>query len=85
MYCAMILGVTCSTPITEEITTKTPITVGVVKLSSNVPTIGIETIPPTKYEQTEVIGGYVVMRRQINGLLFHRPHRRANSGPSATP
>jgi hypothetical protein len=30
-----------------DIMTRTPSTVGVVKLSSNVPTIGIETMPPT--------------------------------------
>jgi len=41
---------TCNTPMTQEVTTRTPMTVGVVKLSSNVPTMGIETIPPTDYQ-----------------------------------
>lgn len=30
-----------------DTTTRTPSTVGVVKLSSNVPTIGMDTMPPT--------------------------------------
>ena len=39
---------TCKMPIATDVTTRTPRTVGVVKLSSSVPTIGIDTIPPTK-------------------------------------
>lgn len=47
VYCATRFGRTWRMPMMVDIMTRTPSTVGVVKLSSNVPTIGIETMPPT--------------------------------------
>ena len=47
MYWQIRFGMICRIPMTTDVMTRTPRTVGVVKLSSSVPTIGIETTPPT--------------------------------------
>ena len=65
IYCAMRFGRTCRMPMAVDTTTRTPSTVAVVKLSSNVPTIGMDTMPPT----TVIQGSrrlYVVEQHRIN-------------------
>jgi hypothetical protein len=68
--------VICKTPMVDDTTTRTPRTVGVLKLSSNVPTIGIETIPPTLLATR--VGMYEVMPHQIDDLLSGRLRLRGD-------
>jgi len=52
-------------PMTVEMTTRTPRTVGVVKLSSKVPTNGMDTIPPTtiRIDQNKMRRGKATSKR----------------------